>query len=304
MAESQVEQRIFVVCWRDKQTQHRFFTEPAWTEARDRFEQVFEVLHPDGDIERFRALYGTVEGSGIVPEPSQPIGLFLCRASGGHDLFVVARGCGKCVPVLGSRLILESRLDGLPSGLGIERYFPQDLAAFEADQRTPPSDMKRTREATECLDALLAGSDVGDSSQQITQDELIWVGHAARETNPSLAHRVAELAVKRSRRSGALNLEGAVLRDLGLYRRSAESYRESISLRSSAKSNPYGFVGLAATLRRLHEYDEAHDFIKKVNRHYPEDKYVAKTFNAILSDMRPDRIDRRGEDWERFGAAA
>jgi tetratricopeptide (TPR) repeat protein len=76
---------------------------------------------------------------------------------------------------------------------------------------------------------------------------------------------------------------------LWAYWRSEESYRDSIELRSSAQHNPYAFVGLAATLRRLGRYDEAHDMVKKANRHYPDDKYVVKTLSAILADIRGDR---------------
>ncbi len=151
MAIWQGEERVFVISWRDKKGQNRFFIEPAWVQARDRFEQVLEVLDPDCEVEPFRARYGTVVDTGIVPSSDRPIGFFRCAARSGRDLFAIARGCGRWVPVLGSRRDLEARLATLSSSLQVDRYFPQDVTAFEAEQRIPPSDMKRTRKAEECL---------------------------------------------------------------------------------------------------------------------------------------------------------
>jgi tetratricopeptide (TPR) repeat protein len=281
-------------------------TEPTWPEAKRRFEEVFAVLDRDGDIERLRAQYAHIEDFGIVPTMVRPLGLFCCHEQlGGDDLFLVVRGCRTPEPILGSRSVLESRLIGLAnSGLQFDRYFPQDVAAFEAALRKAPSDMICSRQAENCLGQLLEGSEVHGTCQGIGLGELIWVGHAIRkQQNAFLAHRVASLAVGRSRSSGSFNLEGGVFRDLGLFRRSEDSYRESIALNSSAERNPYGFVGLAATLRRLDELDDAYNAIKKANRHYPEDKYVARTLNAILSDMRADREKGTEADWEPFELA-
>jgi hypothetical protein len=170
MAKSQVEDEAFVICWHSERTGNWFALESGWSAARERFEDVVGALCLDEDIEQVRASYGTIEPGGIVPTASRPVGLFCCPEgrSGTHNLFVIAHRPGTLVHQLGSRSDLELRLQRLPGDASVERFRPQDQAAFEAERRIPPSDMKGTPKAKRCLEAILAGSEIRDVS---------WPGH-------------------------------------------------------------------------------------------------------------------------------
>jgi len=48
------------------------------------------------------------------------------------------------------------------------------------------------------------------------------------------------------------------------------------------------YVGLAATLRRTGQWDEAYTAIKKARRWYPDDPYVLRVLGALHRDRDPD----------------
>jgi len=81
-----------------------------------------------------------------------------------------------------------------------------------------------------------------------------------------------------------------VLRDQDAPRRSVEIFRESIALCESAERNPYGYIGLAASLRRTGGQEEAWDQIKLPLKHYPDNIHALRVKSALGRDIGIDRV--------------
>lgn len=80
----------------------------------------------------------------------------------------------------------------------------------------------------------------------------------------------------------------AVEKDAGLYAESEARYRRVIKKAEDLghkRSLVYALNGLAATLRAVKRYDEAHDVIKRARRLAPANIEVSVTYAAILRDI-------------------
>jgi hypothetical protein len=236
----------------------------------------------------YSELYG--RGGGIPPHRRIPVGIFHAhRLEIGlaPDLFACVYIRPRVIPLLGPANAVVARLHVFRER-GIECVYYTPVTAAEANAvRKPPSEAKRSVSTQHALDRVIAdGSETRALLGTLSIGELIWVGEEARRANRTgVAREAADLAVARSRTPGTLNLLGGVLRDQHSYERSIEVFAESIGLRESAEWNPYGYIGLAASLRRKGRQDEAWDKLKGPQRHYPNDPYVMGVKAALERDL-------------------
>lgn len=85
-----------------------------------------------------------------------------------------------------------------------------------------------------------------------------------------------------------MNVRGGAFRDIGAFDASKTSFERSLVHQLSARYNPMAYVGLAATLRRTGQWDEAYTAIKKARRWYPDDPYVLRVLAALDRDRDPE----------------
>jgi hypothetical protein len=282
------ERPTYVVCWtRDERAE--FFASETWAYVRDLFEERVAELAPGHVIEQLRGQYPALDrggkaGGGIAPAVTRPVGIFralVASPEGPLEAFLCFGH--RMVPVIGSAALIEQLAED------VKRRDPRARChLYRAGDREPPdrppSELRATPRARRAADQCIGHRDgVRAATTCLSSGELLWVGMRARDCeHPMLALRVAERALQHAYTPGGLNLKGAAYRDLVVYDQSLAAYDESINICSSARNNPYGHIGRAATLRRLSRSDEAYDAVKKALRFWPNDPYALRVRNAIV----------------------
>lgn len=275
----------YVVCWK-RGTRPRFAVEAHWASARELFER--RLIESGEGAERYRVAYAelTEEGRGIS---CGDLGIYHPHRVGDvsdPDVFLRVRGRRGLLPVVGekARLIeLTNRLD--QKHITYEKFFAASSEEVEESPQ-PPSESKPSPQARRALKALLDRTAVAETLDSLTPGERIHVAEGLRDARRFVqARSIAEGLVRAKPTPGRLNLRGSVLRDLGMLDASAESYSESIALCDSPERNPFAYIGLAATLRRLRRSQEAYDLIRRPLRHYPDNRYARETQEAIYRDL-------------------
>jgi hypothetical protein len=279
-----------VVCWTaGGKRRFEYFDPSDWAGARFRFEDQVATLAPGRPA--INPPYGDVRepGGGIPPQPRLPVGLFHAyrlESDIAPDVFICLYAPAKVLPILGPAKAVDAVLDALPPrGIACDRYAPLTPAEASAPRR-PPSEAQRTARAQRALQLALADrTQIQPALRSLSVGELIWVGEEGRRArNPAIATAAAHLALARERTTGGLNLLGGVLRDQYSITRSIEVFRESIDLCESAERNPYGYIGLAASLRRTAGHDEAWDRLKGPLKYYPDNDYALRVKAALQRD--------------------
>jgi tetratricopeptide (TPR) repeat protein len=284
---SAISEDAYVVCWR-RGRQPRFALDSNWPTARELFE--CRLVENGESAERHRAAYGqlTEEGRGVS---YGDLGIYHAHQVGDSapepELFLRVWGRNGLLPVVGSksRLIqLANRLDR--AEVTYEKFFPASSEEIEEAPK-PPSESNPSARARRRLKALLERRGSAPSAENLTAGELIYVAEGLRGARRFVqARSIAERLARTKATPGRLNLKGSVLRDLGMLDASAESYRESMALCDSAERNPFAYIGLSATLRRLRRLEEAYDLVRRPLRHYPDNRYALETQDAIYRDLR------------------
>lgn len=280
----------FVVCWISG-GERRFVSSERWGELAGVFEDRLRELVPGRPVERLKRDVAalSVDLGGIRHSSSSPVGAYRAAVPEGTREFETFACLGpKPVPVLGDRQTIAPFLERFQSGAsrgGVELFEPGEAGGpFEV-----PHEANYSERARFALRRSLRREFLAAAFEGLTKGELIWAGtEARRQGNPQLTVRIAELAFVRNPTSGSLNLKGQALRDLDELDASLDAYERSIELEQEAENNPYGYVGRAATLRRLGRLDEAYDDVKRVIRFYPRDDYALSTRDAILRKLGPE----------------
>lgn len=215
------------------------------------------------------------------------------------DVFALARkpGTPHLVPIVAPAEVVEAELNKLRRSvpnLEVER------ATLSEDPLRPPktipSQARRTAPAQRAFDRIGDGVAVRAAIVGLTVEELTWLGHALGRARMRAEFLfVAALALRRRRDISTLNLCGSAYR-LDWPSQSEALFRESIEMEEDARDNPYAWIGLAASLRRLHEHDEAYDCLKRVRRWYPENEYAMNLERAIRREMRGFRAFRTARE--------
>jgi tetratricopeptide (TPR) repeat protein len=283
----------YVACW-DEAGDRRFVASDDWLQVRPIFESQAQLLVPGIQIDRLRQQYVRLldRGGGINYRRGHPVGAFRAfqvEPDKTPDQFVCFLLRPRSLPILGPAAALDPIKAKLPDPSSYDVFTPADLSAL-GPRKEPPSESRGTARARQALKTVRADpASIGPASRGLSVGELLWIGHELRKLpdhrDGQAALKIADIAVQRGLTPGVLNLLGAALRDAALYADSETAYRESIELCESAGFNPYGYVGLAATLRRLDRPDDAYDEVKKALRFYPLNHYANETRDAILRDM-------------------
>lgn len=282
----------YVVCWRERPA--RFTHAADWSEAREIFEA--RALASGQRLDGHRRSYGllTRPGAGIE---AGALAVYRgvrvdANARIDPDAFLLVEARPR-IAVLGPRLILDGYVARLaPQGVRSELFVAAADDQVMPPKQSPPTEAETSLRAHQAAQALARGTrGLDEVRAELSIAELIYVGYELRRAKqPALARRIAEVLLREGVTPGRLNLLGAALRSLGFFDASVRAYEDSIAKCDLADRNPYAFVGLAATLRRLGRQDEGYDLVKRARRFYPEDRYVVETLDAILRDL---RIDRR-----------
>lgn len=277
----------FVVAWRDD-GRSEFSWDDDVRPARDLFERTVQRLAPGQNLMELRRSYGTVrEPGGALWSAAErlPVSFFHAyHLETLHEptLFACARVGPRTLPLLGPRASVDALLANRAPVASVDRYG----LAVAPPSGTPAkirSRAKATRRAQSALVALTAeAASAREALAGLTTPELLWIGSAARQQGDALlGYDVALHAAHVDRNPDTLNLQAAVLRDLGFYDRSVDTFRESLRMCASAEFNPHAHIGLAASLRRTGDIDEAYDHAKRARRWYPDDKYVNHVLDAL-----------------------
>lgn len=276
----------------DRRTGEVHFTyDSTWSVIKEVLE--FHVRHGRGGEERKR-LFGqlsklwddAVRGVPRDPECGQP-GFFRVERLAPErpaELFAVVTRPGTPfrVELLGPADVVEAEL------AEARRRFSDltvDRAVLSPNPLRPatgvPSEARCSDRAQRALDRIREGVPTVAAIAKLDVQELTWLGHElGRERLRSAFIQVAQEALQRRRTTSTLNLCGSAFR-LDWPSESAKLFRESIVLEESARDNPYAWIGLAASLGRLHEPDEAEDCLKKVLRWHPDNKYALNVQRRI-----------------------
>ncbi len=280
----------YVVCWTaDRKRRFDSLDLSEWSSARLRFENQVALL-ASGTLGSRSYTELSERGGGIPPHRRIPVGIFRAHRleiSLAPDLFACVYLRPRVIPLLGPANAVETRLRVFRErGFKCVCYTPVTPAEANA-VRKPPSEAKRSVSAQHVLDRIIADeSEMRTLLGTLSVGELIWVGEEARRaTRADIAREAADLAVTRIRTPGTLNLLGGALRDQHSYDRSIEVFTESIELQESAEWNPYGYIGLAASLRRKGRQDEAWDELKRPLRYYPDNEYAVRVRAALEGDL-------------------
>jgi len=282
----------YVVCWSDDgKLRFDYFELGDWQSARDLFEERAALLAsvcplvnpPYGDLAR--------RGGAVPPSRRIPVGIFRAHRIETHvapDLFVCVGRAPRMLAILGPAAEVDRRTAALREQRVECRRYVQPSVDERNARPKPPSELAYSVGARHALDRVKADeTQIGTVLVGLPVGELIWIGEQARkEDHAWVAGEVARLALRRSRTPGTLNLLGSVLRDRGELDRSIETFTESLDLCESAKLNPYGSIGLAASLRRCGRSDEAWDVLKGPLKHYPDDEYALNVRAALVRDHR------------------
>ena len=262
-----------------------------WVAMRVELERVAQRLRPGVDLTEYASRYGELRapGGGIRaggPLPVSVYNAFHLDAAASADTFVELRIGPELVPILGNAAAVNAVAS--QSAARVVRYVPAPKPDPDAARRIP-NRMRGTPAAHLAAVRLLHENEHPvPALRGLTLGELLWVGEHVRDNErPALTLEIAETALRHEVTPDVLNLKGRALRSLGRYEESAAAFRESIASSPSAEFNPHAHIGLAATLRRLGEYDVAYDHAKMARRHFQDDKYVIKVLGALRRDMSP-----------------
>lgn len=286
--------RIYVVCW--VIDDRRWFDWAAsWSDARRLLDEKMGDGSSEDRVSEVRRLLSCflqedVVSAGFAPEPRRHLpGVYravrIC-VDQEPDSVAVVRPPGALVVIAGPRAEVEQHLGTLAPH---ERYESQ--RGRPPGPRRPPTRARESVSARRALDQIQAGEAARTQLASLTFGELVWVAQTARQLrrdrrSPELDRAVEEaaaLALRRERSTAALNLKAATLRDAGALQASRDATLESLALCDSPELNPFAYAGLAATLRRLGEYDEADVLVKKALRHYPDDEILGRLRRSIIS---------------------
>ncbi|WP_027007813.1 hypothetical protein [Conexibacter woesei] len=294
----------YVVYWADAETHKVLFTfSDSWTVARDVLRHHTRDSVDEAHWMRISSLMGRVQESQNGFERtltgSQQPGAFSATLLGdgeAPDVFVVLRRPGdpRALPLLGPAHLIDREVKAMCReipGLRVDR------ATFTDDPFRVPSDIatgaRRTTAAVFAFNALRDGASVHDVIKDLSVAELIWLGYEAGYAKLGSAFTIiAKAALARERSASTLNLCGSAHRREWHTEASEACYRDSIALVPSALQNPYGWIGLGATLRRRWEHDDAYDCVKRVLKYYPNNKYALKLKGALMREMGDVRIAR------------
>jgi len=287
-----LERSTFVLTW-EVDGEKRFLNWPDWTTTRAHLDPAARALGFEQRLPQLLTSIGALDRIGGDIGEGLPLGISRAHVLEGSEepeafYRIWTRGF---LPVVGPTALLEELVrrcqgNATTKELQVDRFTRADKPLRPSPPK-PPEEAIRSQRAVDLLAPLCHGEADAEALDALSSGELIWLAYRARERKRVLlARRLGELAWRRRRTCGALNLLGAVNRDLGFLDKSQSTYRRSLALFDfDVATNPYGFVGLAATLRRIGGQDEAYDLLKKVLRVYPQDTYARETFDAVLADM-------------------
>jgi Tetratricopeptide repeat len=286
-----------VICWSERR-ERKFVWFEDWRSARDPFECKAQELAPGLDVEALAGRYGELEprGGAIRAGGRLKVSAFHAhRVEPGHnpDLFVRLSVGVKDLAILGPAHAVEQLIDR--AGRSHVERFTLAGGMFDETASGPPSRMRPTPNARLALTRLLnERQPTAVALAALSIGELLFVISQARtERRPARAVRAADYALRREWAADVLNQKGGALRDLGRTRESIAVFEASIELCESARFNPYAYVGIAATHRRLGEYDEARLAAMRAHRHWPNNKYVLEVLDALERDERSVNPERR-----------
>lgn len=277
----------FVVSW-DAGRRSVFVVTDDWATARSYFEQKAEELFPDFEPGATARRYGELSRVGGRVDTRGTAGLAITRAhraddTAGAEVFIEMRVRNHSVPVVGSRRGVDRAIARAGDRVSVRTFEP-----FVDEARTDrfPSEMTPTLPAQLALERLLRERvAVQEGIRGLARGEILWMGTEARRREaPALALRVADHLLRHETTVAAVNLKGGAQRHLGMLTASAATFRTSIDGCSSAAANPMARVGIAATLRRMDQLDEAYDHVKLARRHFPDNKYVLELLDALGRD--------------------
>jgi len=194
----------------------------------------------------------------------------------------------------GGLLVIAGPTDEVGRRLGRSKPSQRFVLArpVPAGERRLPSIARETASVKRVMDVIRAGGVIREHLLDLDLGELIWFaqrGRRVRRESPSirLSQAISEavaIALSIQRSSETLNLRAAELRDAHALEAARAISLESIALCDSSEHNPYGYGGLAATLRRMGFYDEADVAVKKALKHYPNEEPLRSLRAAIVRD--------------------
>jgi hypothetical protein len=289
-------QSIYAVCWRDDK---RLFEWAAtWSQAR----ALLDARIGDGSSEEriaklirqcSRFLYDEPICVGFGPDPRLHLpGVYrairVCPEQEPTVLAVIRRP--------GGFLVIAGPNDEVTRRLGRTKPNERYVLAqpVPEGERRPPSIARDTASAKRAMDVILAGEGIREHLLDLELGELIWFAQRGRRLrrqspnirlNQAISEAVA-IALSIQRTSETLNLRAAELRDAHALDASRQVSLESIALCDSPEHNPYGYGGLAATLRRMRLYEEGDVAVKKALKHYPNEEPLLALRAAIIRDER------------------
>lgn len=279
----------YVVCWMSGGTQD-FIWNRSWRNLRRHLDSELyrsRPWFPDEEIARLCSDLGEPLG-GFPPSEKRPVGAFHVAWPSTEPsalVLVRARGGGKVLPMLGKRQMLKQKFATRWHGVHTTWFTP-------ASSSTTTTKIRSIRRATVRANLLLdetraSGTGALGAARRLTLGELVFVAQTLRdEHEPELALAIADVSLELENTTEGHNLRGAALRDMGRLHEAVTAYQTSIELSSSAEFNPYAYVGLAATLRRLGDDDAAWDALKKPLHHHPDDPYARELHDAMTRSRR------------------
>jgi tetratricopeptide (TPR) repeat protein len=283
-----------VICWSVNGKRAFAHVTTGWATGKSRYEEQSALLTRGAPMSELPYHRLARPGGGIPPHPRNPVGFFHAnRIEVDHaaDRFACVYMRPRVVPILGPAAAVEIQMERFRAAGADHVWYTPVPSTLTNASAIAPSEAKQSVGARRALDVVIA--DVARMDVEfgaLSSGELVWIGETARADHrlaPSLviAETAAHMALARRRTPGALNLLGGVLRDQHRHAHSLEVFTESIELCESARWNPFGYIGLAATLRRLGRLDEAWDHLKRPRKYYADNQHALNVKAALAREM-------------------